>query len=147
MSWDNDINPANNQPSYENLELKKYRTSDQYGLPIYDYFYEVSLGKFTNKDIRKRKTKNLDLTYAVFGNPGSFIQEKGIWANIKNWYPTKGDYIYFVVFEYDSWGGKDINVPLVTTLNPQGKSSIPVAISTYNSIFVDGYTKIVPTIA
>lgn len=145
ISWINGTNPSNNQISFTPFNLKILKRYNGYGFPIYDNLYWLDLGKFTNRDIRKKKQKTINKVYAVFGNLSNVNGTSLDWAETKSLYPTKGDYIYFVLFERDwPFGYGPKNVALASGNNPQNKTHIPVYIDSYNSPYMTGYIKIVP---
>lgn len=145
ISWINGTDPSNNQISFTPFNLKILKSYNSYGFPIYDNLYWLDLGKFTNRDIRKKKQKTINKVYAVFGNLSNVNGTSLDWSETKSLYPTKGDYIYFVLFERDwPFGYGPKNVALVSSNNPQNRTHIPVYIDSYNSPYMTGYIKIVP---
>jgi len=102
------------------------------------------MGKFTNRDIKKNRIKEINANYALFGNPQTFVPEKWTWKDMIDNYPSKGTHLYYVIYEYDSWSNHDIYVPLVTSVGAQGNTTVPVGVSTNNSPFITGNIKVVP---
>lgn len=144
MSWDNGINPAVNLHQHNIIDLLKYRDTDGYGYTSYEHLHEVRLGLFSSREIRRQTQLALGSYFFVIGSPQTSIPESWIWNNIRNWYPSKGTYLYYSVYEFDTWADIDVEVPLVSTANAQGFTSILNVILSNNSEYIKGAIKISP---
>ncbi|TDG35478.1 hypothetical protein EZJ43_12685 [Pedobacter changchengzhani] len=137
MSWKDGINPSTNTYAVHPFELKFW-----IGYNI-KYISTISLGDFTKRDVKKGRVKNLNIDYAVFGNPTSFVAAGSEWNTMKNWYNKMGTYIYYVVYENDTWADIDVDIPI-----PFPKSGFPNTVKvialTNNSPYISGAIKIVP---
>lgn len=133
-SWVNGIDPADNAFKAWNMII--YRG-------LYNINY-ISLGSFTRREVRRETNLNLDRDYLVIGLPTSFVQDGGGFNTMRNYYPLKGDYIYYGIFEYDSWVYGTYTTPLVSTVNSQGNSTLNIEVASGNSPYALGAIRISP---
>ena len=90
-SWPDGINPATGQYSHTPMILAWGDNAVS----------AISLGSYTNRDIKKQRHLAINKTYAVFGRPDTFYT--GEFNSMRDKYPSKGTMIYYAIFEFDSF--------------------------------------------
>lgn len=141
MSWANGINPITNTRAFHRFALSVWKYPSG-GAPYPEWYSWVDFGKFTRKQIREKRSLNLNKYYAVWGSPRTAIPNSGEWNNMRNWHPERGDHLYYAIFEQDAWADKDYHVPLKSTHNSQGHTTIPLMVFSNNSPYITGVIRI-----
>ncbi|QPH39813.1 hypothetical protein [Pedobacter endophyticus] len=122
-SWENGINPSTNQIE-ASFRCNKLRQIGVYN-EVNDLEYNYSIRDFERKEIKKEKSIDIDFTYFAFSSelysyydactPLLYATNNPI-ANYNNYenckkttpsvktlyYPDRGDYVYFLIYEYDT---------------------------------------------
>jgi hypothetical protein len=101
ISWSNGINPSNNLTNQFLLYKKSF---SQY------VTNELDIKFFKRKQIKNEQSIDVDFTYAPLSTWGYSINVPHIVNNVTTYnpeiqyynYPTKGDYIYLIIYEYDN---------------------------------------------
>ena len=143
QSFDDGIKPSTGLYHHALFESKytQFQANDPY--PYFKSTDQIILGTFLRRDIRNQNEKQLDVYYAVFGTPTSFVQNLGEFNNTRDWYSKHGDYIYYTIFERDSWVDYIEDVRVANYLNVTNQY-MPVPVYSNNPIYCKGAIKIVP---
>jgi len=138
MSWKDGVNPITNTYAVHPFELSTFR-----GGAGFTYIYTIGLGKYTKRDVKKGRNKELNIDYAVFGKPTSFVYGGGEWNSMRDWYDKMGTHIYYVIYEHDTWADKDAYIP-VESPKAGFPNTVKVIALSNNSPYISGRIKIVP---
>ena len=134
FSWIDKINPTTGLTSinYFNEALNVPGANNAYSTYITDWGGlrsgdDIEIRKFTRRQVNNNSQVNIDFTYAPLSKP--------IYGGSSYYfYPITGDYLYFVIYEYDSYNGTE-------TTNADG---VPFTMYSGNSPYLATSIKIVP---
>ncbi|KQN32449.1 hypothetical protein ASE92_17750 [Pedobacter sp. Leaf41] len=128
VSWSNGINPTTNQPE---ASFRYNKSPRHYGIfnEVNDVDYNFEIKEFTRKEVNRQKSIDVNFNYFRFnselfsdfdqcknilfadpvGNYAAYLACKSTSPNIQtHYYPERGDYVYFIIYEYDT-GFLDLN--------------------------------------
>ncbi len=112
-------------------------------LPRSDINY-ISLGTYDRSDINRLRSLQINRDILVVGKPIRFVQEAWAFNTMRNYYPSKGNYLYYAIYEYDSYTFRTFEQHLVTTVGSQGNYKINLEIASANTPYITGTIRISP---